>query len=291
MFVTDTMTVDRPFRELLRASGLDSVSAVMNCMGNQLAAWSRSSDTIRFDPPSGGTSLFIKRYHYPTWRHRFRGMFRGTFFKASRARNEYRVLRQMRQLGIHAVRPVAYGERRVAHFLRFCFLITEAVPNAMALSAFIQSIADANKARDTRELRHEILKSLAREIRHMHAAGFAHRDLFYRNVLIRSLPGGRFEYYFLDASVGKRIRIPQRRQDNIVADLAALGAVAPHFCSKADQLRFLLEYLGTDRLEPEDRGWLRRVQKQSDRLRPAELERLRRGAVFDTPAASSAQAV
>lgn len=285
MFVTDSMTIDRPFREQLRACGLDSVGAVMNCMGHHLAAWSRTSDTIRYDPPCGGTSLFIKRYHYPTWRRRFRGMLRGTFFKSSRARNEFRVLRLMRQLGIHAVRPVAFGERRYAHFLRFCFLITEAVPNAMALSTFIQSIADRKTAEETRNLRREILTSLAREIRHMHAAGFVHRDLFYRNVLIRSLPGDRFEYYFLDASVGRRIRIPQRRQDSIVGDLAALGAVAPHFCSKSDQLRFLLEYLGVDRLDPEDRAWLRRVQQRSDRLRPAELERLRRGAIFDAPPA------
>ena len=73
------------------------------------------------------------------------------------------------------------------------------------------------------------------------------------------------------------------RDEHKIADIAAMGAVAPSFCSKADQLRFLLEYLDRDRLDADDRRWLRRVQTQSDRLRDIELERLRRGAVFDPP--------
>ena len=59
------------------------------------------------------TAVFVKRYHYPRWSHRIQGMFRGTFFQASRARSEYRAMKVMRDLGIQAVRPVAYGERRI----------------------------------------------------------------------------------------------------------------------------------------------------------------------------------
>ncbi|MCG8406866.1 MAG: hypothetical protein MI923_16840 [Phycisphaerales bacterium] len=282
MFVTDSITIDRPFRDRLREAKLDRVAAVLACVGNQLAAWSRTGDTIRYDL-DGNRAFYIKRYHYPRWKQRFRAMFRGTFFKASRARNEYRALRRMRQLGIQAVRPVAYGERRLCHFLRSCFLITEAVPDAMPLSSFIQTFGKHRGSAQAVRLRREILISLARQVRHMHHAGFVHRDLFWRNVLIRSLPGDRFEFYFLDASVGQRIRLPQRRQDKIVHDIASMGALAPHFCSKADQLRFLLEYLETDKLAEEHRKWLRRVQTQSDRLQQTELERLRRGAVFNPP--------
>lgn len=283
MFVTNHITIDDAFQERLRAAGLETVGGVLNCLGHGLAAWSRTTDTIRVDLPDGLSTFYVKRYHYPRWKQRVRAMFRGTFFKACRAKNEYHTLRLMRALGIQAVRPVAWGERRVGHFVRSCFLITEGVPDAMALSSFIKQFGESRATARAVRLRREILSALARQIRHMHDAGFVHRDLFWRNVLIRALPDERFEFYFIDASVGKRIRLAQRRHENIVGDLAALGAVAPHFCSKADQLRFLLEYLDAETLSVENRAWLRRVQTKSDRLRPAELERFRRGAYFDTP--------
>ncbi len=280
MIVTDSMVVDKPYAGMLQRGGLSSVSAVLYREGDQLAAWSRTTDVIRCDPQGESTSIYVKRYHYPTWRHRLRGMFRGTLFRRSRARSEYRALKQMRRLGIQAVRPVAFGERRISLFVRSCFLITESVPDAMPLSAFIQEFGEHRGSPRSIQIRREILVSLARQVRHMHEAGFVHRDLFWRNVLIRCLPGDRFEFYFLDASVGRWIRMRRRREDSIVADIAAMGAAAPHFCSKADQLRFLLEYLGVKTLDPENRAWLRRVQTQSDLLRPSELERLRRGRVF-----------
>lgn len=278
--MTDRMTIKKPYTDMLAKAGLNSVQHVLCHPGHALAAWSKTSDVIRFDIEDKSTAFFIKRYHYPRWRNRLRGMFRGTFFKSSRAHSEFKALRLMRQLGIQAVRPVAFGERRIGWFVRSCFLITESVPDAMALSGFIQTFSGSRSARSV-AIRREILTSLARQVRHMHDAGFVHRDLFWRNVLIRCLPGDRFEFYFLDASVGRWIRIQRRREESIVADLAAMGAAAPQFCSKPDQLRFLLEYLGVKKLDREKHDWLRRVQEQSSRLRQAEMERLRRGRVFE----------
>lgn len=290
MIITSHMTMDRPFAELLRAARLDSVARVLASVGHHLAAWSRTSDTIRYDAHGTHSALYIKRYHYLRWRQRIRAMFRGTFFGASRARSEYRALTQMRRLGIQAVRPVAYGERRVCHFLRSCFLITEAVPDAMPLSSFIQTFGQHRASAKSVRFRREILASLARQVRHMHDSGFVHQDLFWRNVLIRSLPEDRFEFYFLDASVGRRIRILRRRREHIVRDIAAMAAVAPHFCSKADQLRFLLNYLDTKRLDEKDRRWLRSVQTESSRLRETELQRIRRGVVFEPSISQAAEA-
>lgn len=283
MFVSERIVIDAPFRDQLQRASLDSVRAVLACMGDRLAAWSRTSDTILVFLPGDASSVYIKRYHYPRWRQRFRGMLRGTFFGVSRARSEYRALTRMRALGIQAVRPVAFGERRTGHFVRSCFLITEAVPDAMALSSFIRTFSHRRETLPAVRARREILISLARQVRHMHEAGFVHRDLFWRNVLIRLLPDQRFEFYFLDVSVGRRIRMPQRRQESIIRDIAAMAALAPEFCSKADQLRFLLEYLGTSKLGAGQRRWLRKVQRRSDLLRETELQRLRRGSVFDPP--------
>jgi hypothetical protein len=53
-----------------------------------------------------------------------------------------------------------------------------------------------------------------------------------------------------------------------------MGVLAPDFCSKSDQLRFLLEYLDTSGLTADDRKWLRRVQARSELFRESELQRL-----------------
>ena len=289
IFVRDHLFIDRPFRDLLERARLDSVAAVLASTGDRLAAWSRTSDTIFVTLSDSATGAYVKRYHYPRWRQRIRGMFRGTFFLASRAHSEFRTLRVMRRLGIQAVRPIAYGEHRVGHFVRSCFLITEAVPDAMPLSTFIKTFSTRRDTLHAVRARREILSALARQVRQMHEAGFIHRDLFWRNVLIRCLPDDQFEFYFLDASAGKHIRLPQRRHDNIVRDIAAMGALAPEFCSKADQMRFLLEYLDTERLDTDNRRWLREVQQRADVLREAELIRLNRGTVFDPPIATTAE--
>ncbi|MFH1419194.1 MAG: lipopolysaccharide kinase InaA family protein [Planctomycetota bacterium] len=283
MLTRDYVWIDPPFRDHLRRAGLECVASVLACTGNRLAAWSRTTDTIWQDLIGSSSSVYIKRYHYPRCSDRLRGAFRGTFLKASRARSEFRALRLMRQLGIQAVRPIAFGERRVAGFVRSCFLITESVPDAMPLSSFIKTFSDCADSDAARRGRWEILTSLAKQVRHMHEAGFVHRDLFWRNVLIRVLPGDRFEFYFLDASVGKRIRLLQRRQDSIVRDIAAMGVLTPKFCSKADQLRFLLTYLNKKHLDARDCEWLRRVQAKSDLFRDTEVQRLERGHVFDPP--------
>lgn len=287
MLTRDCMVVDPPFAPRLAQSRLDSVARVLACRGDRLAAWSRTSDAVRVDLPDERHALYVKRYHYPRWKQRLKGMFRGLFFGASRARTEYRNLQRMRQMGILAVRPVAWGERRVAHFLRSSFLITEAVPDAISLAAFVQTFARHANDRAGVRVRHELLRGLAKEIRRMHDAGFVHRDLFWRNVLVRMLGPERFEFCFLDASVGRHIRVARWRQEKIVQDLAALSVLAPDFCSRADQLRFIREYLGDDSRGDADRDWLLQVQRHWSAYRDAERLRFQRGRVFDPTAPDS----
>lgn len=279
--MSECIQIDPAYADALRRARLDTVARVMATAGDRLAAWSRTTDTVYCRPSSLPIGVYLKRYYYPRWGNRVRGMFRGTFLRSSRARNEYRTLSLMRELGIQGVRPIAYGERRVGHFLKDCFLMTEAVPDALSLATLIQTVGGRCRTQLAIRARREILTSLAVQVRHMHSAGFVHRDLFWRNVLIRLLPGDRFEFYFLDASVGKRIRMAHWRQDSIVRDIAAMGVLAPDFCTRSDQLRFLQVYLDKERLDAEDRRWLRAVQRQSAHYRSAEVLRLARGSVFD----------
>ncbi|MCK6456296.1 MAG: lipopolysaccharide kinase InaA family protein [Phycisphaerae bacterium] len=281
---TDRMHVDSPYRQAIAEAGLASVEAVLTTLGDRLVAWSRTSDTIFASLPRSNTGVYIKRYHYPRWRQRVRLALRGTVLRSSRARAEFRILRNMRRHGIQAVRPIAWGERRRYGTVRSCFLMTEAVPESMALSSFIHTFGGRHSSYRTpaaMRARRVILTTLAEQIRFMHNAGFVHRDLFWRNVLIRPLPNQEFEFYFLDASVGRRIRVRQWRKESIVRDLAAIAVLAPEFCSRADQLRFIRVYLDTERIDDEARRWMELVQQRARGLRSAEQQRMFRERVFD----------
>jgi len=282
----DTMYTDPAYRHELSRAGLNDTEAVLRCIGDRLAAWSRTTDTVQVHLKRNATwtgSVFVKRYHYPSWKHRLKGMFRGTFLFRSRARSEFDALHAMRSRGIQAVRPVAYGERRVLRFLRSCFLITEAVPGAMSLASFARRCAEGGGSAIEPAARREIITCLARQIRHMHEQGFVHGRLYARNILVRPLPERRFEFYLLDASSSRRIWPRRITRTAVVMDVARLAASARHACTRSDLLRFAKTYLGTDKLRDQDRAWMNRVAALSERFVRHEAYRLRLEEFFDVP--------
>ncbi len=276
----DYTYIDPAYAEALSRAGLHTVQRVLDCVGDRLAAWSRTTDTIQVGL-EGGASVFVKRYHYARWKSRLKGMFRGTFFGASRVRAEFRALQTMRKLGIQAVRPVAYGERRSLHFLHSCYLITEAVPGSTSLATYAQQRAGLNHSPASFRLRRQILMVLARQIRQMHEQGFVHGDLFWRNVLIRVLGEENCEFYFLDAGLGHRLWRKDRDRRDIVNDIAELTAVAPAFCSRTDLIRFAKTYLDQPRLDADALAWMTRVADRSMSFRKHEALRLRLNEVFN----------
>jgi tRNA A-37 threonylcarbamoyl transferase component Bud32 len=275
----DHMTVDPAYAEALQRAGLDTVQRVIDCTGDRLYAWSRTTDTIQVFLDDG-LSVFIKRYHYPRLKNRLKGMLRGTFFGASRVRSEFRALETMRSLGIQAVRPVAYGERRKLHFVRCCFLITEAVPGSTSLATYAQQHAGENHSPTAFLRRREIVMVLARQVRRMHERRFVHGDLFWRNVLIRILGQQSCEFYFLDVRLGHRIWPGRRDRRAVIDDLAELAAIAPIFCSRIDRIRFIKTYLDLDRLDASSCAWMNRIARRSLAFRGHEALRLRLNEIF-----------
>jgi hypothetical protein len=190
---------------VLQRAGLDSVQGMLHCLGDAVVAWSRSSDTVLVRVPDPPHSVYIKRYHYPTWRQRLRGSLRGTWLRASRAKAEYLTLQVMRCAHIRTVQPVAWGERRIFGFLCACFLVTEAVPGAMSLLQFVQQACADEPAWCGHARRRELLASLARQVRTMHRAGFVHGAMFWRNVLLGPGADGTHQFFFLDSVRSRRM--------------------------------------------------------------------------------------
>lgn len=279
MIFTEHMHIDPVYRERLQACGLNSVQRVLTCVDGRIAAWSRTTDTLYV---SGGDvpGFYVKRHFFPTWTKRLRGMFRGTFFGMHRGQAEYRALNQMRFLGIPAVRAVAYGGRRVGHFLTACFLITEEVPGGENLTTVASEIAGGRRT-ITSSQRRLLLTTLAEQLATMHRAGCTHGNLFWRNLLVRAGPDGRPEYFFLDA---QPLRPWERVGPGVTGwlrELAQAQVSAQPFTSRSERLRFVREYLGVRRLTAELRAQLRRIDQLACLWRRHEARRIHMNRLFN----------
>jgi hypothetical protein len=280
MFHTDQMRVDPAYRDALRATGLATVEDVLTRIDGRVCAWSRTTDTLNVSSATGGPGFFVKRCYYHNWYKRARGMFRGTFFGPHRGRAEYDLLNEMRQLGISAVRPVAHGCRRVGHFVTACFLITEEAPEARNLTAYARDIAQG-RVQVPPARRRAMVVGLARQIAEIHAAGFEHGQLFWRNVLVRSGPMGDAEYFFLDARPRRGRRRFGRSSNWWLEELGHLAASARPFTTRMERMRFLAAYYGARQLTPERRAHSREIEKLAARWRRHEAQRIKMSDLFE----------
>lgn len=281
MIFRDTAHIDPPYRDALAAGGLDKVGRVLDQLKGRVAAWSRTTITLHVPGHDGGPGFYLKRYRYPRWRHRVRGAFRGTFFGLHRGRAEFRLLNQMRTLGIAAVRPVSYGSRRRAHFVESCFLITEEVPDAVNLTTFAADVKNGRRWLPPAQ-RRRMARRLAERIAHMHNTGFSHGQLYWRNVLVRFGPQTEPEYFFLDARPRHGRRWLRRHRNWWLVELAQAAASALPFTTRTDRLRFMQAYYRTRQIDADAKVGLRYVEQLAHRWRSHETQRIRMNDRFET---------
>lgn len=275
----DTMHIERPYREALRSAGLDRVDGILGQVDGSVAAWSRTTDTVFIAAP-GGTGFYLKRYYYPRWRNRLRGMLRGTLLGLHRGEAEARLLLQMRRLGLPSVRPAAWGCRRSGPFVSASFLITEAVPHAVNLTTFARAVQE-RRTRLRPAARQAIAAALGREVALLHEADFSHGQLFWRNILIRFGPAGAPEFFFLDAR-------PRRARHTVVSGdrwwIEELGQVlvsALPFTTRAERMRFACAYFGARRLTHSVKEILRETVQHANRWRVHESQRIHMNDLFE----------
>ncbi len=278
MSTGDFIFIDLAYRESLRAASLDRVDAILRRVDGRVVAWSRTTETMRVDNPAGEVGFYLKRYFYPHWPNRLRGALRGTLLGAHRGRAEFQLLAAMRRLGLPAVRPVAYGSRRVLGFVSACFLITEEVPGAenLTTAASASLMAPALTFRQRRQL----ARTLAHQVAHLHETGFRHGQLFWRNLLIRFGPVGDPEFFFLDARP-RRGRLRLRRSRHWWMDeLAQLAASAMPFSTRCERLAFLHEYFEAKKLSPEVKQVAHQLERLAARWRRHEDQRIKMNELF-----------
>jgi hypothetical protein len=165
--------VEPGFAAALAAFGLRSPQELFSVEGDPAARLS-TGETVaawKLDPAGGGDAIVYKRYFYSGPRYAFR---------ASRAATECLNYQTWRRLGIPGPEPLAVGELRTAGLLRAAVVVTRFIPGCSTLAVCAKSAEfRADSAR-----RGEILRQTAAIAGRAHAAGFFHRDLKLRNILV-----------------------------------------------------------------------------------------------------------
>jgi len=277
---TDQIRIERVYRDALRARQLDTVAGVLARVEGRVVAWSRTTDTLYVPGVERDTGFYVKRYYYPRWKHRWRGALRGTFFGRHRGQAEHALLDEMRTLGLPAVRPVAYGARRVGHFVAACFVITEETPQSLNLTTLATGLNEGRWTPSPAQ-RREMVRKLARQIADLHAADFSHGQLFWRNILVRTEPVGDPEFFFLDVRPGRGRRRLGRKVSWWIDELAHLTASSLPFTTRTERMRFLVTYFGARRLPAPVKEQIRQIERLAQRWRRHEARRIRMNELFE----------
>jgi hypothetical protein len=184
--VSCTLVVAPGAGDVLAALGWTGVEEIFAHEAGTTVAQSRTSDTLRV-ALAGGDEVYLKRYRYDRLLLRY-------LFRPNRALREWRSLHRLRELGLGAPTPLAWGEERTWRRLRRCCLITRGIPGGVNLEEHLQQRSRPDWP---------VLLRLAEDAARMHELGYTHLDLFLRNVIVR--PGCE-ELGYLDAARGGRWR-------------------------------------------------------------------------------------
>lgn len=238
--------VSDAWASLLREQGLDSLDAFWQLelpavdapnrgrVEGGISVVSRMVLTV-----DGGEEkiLMVKRqqnYFSRTLLHPIRGI--PTFEKEM-----VNALRYKRRL-IPAIEPVFFeraqcpeGERAV--------LVTEYLDGYVSLDELVEGWQE--KGRPSHARRRRIIKAVARAIRKIHQGGLMHNSLYPKHIFLKDT-GEAIRVRFIDLEKNRWFPLGERR---MIKDLATLNRRSPDW-SRTDRLRFLMDYLGTDVMDP-----------------------------------------
>lgn len=199
------------------------------------------SEVIRVE--RGGVIYYVKRYRGSKGLRRYIGR--------PRVKAEWQNLKRFKRWGIPTAPIVAYGlERQRGGFSRGAVITRE-----LSRTEDLAALANRHDGRlDDAGWVRQISTQLAAATRCMHAKGFAHNDLKWRNLLVDT----QMNLYVIDCPTGAFWWGPflERR---IVKDLACLDKVAKYQLSQTQRLRFYLQYVERRRLSRSDKGRIRQV--------------------------------
>lgn len=264
---------DRRWQGVLGASGLRTYEDFIDARADALV-WERSvTKTIRLtavDPEDDRPlAFYLKKYLYPNRRWRF--LFRRD--KPSVEQRNYAFLR--RNVGAVVPEVVATGRRRRWMRLHDAFILTAEVPDSVQLDDYARAHWSARSEPDERARQDSLIRATAHLVRRMHAAGFYHVDLQWRNVLVRFGASPRqVEVFVIDAPRGGRRWLWLRRRHGQLRDLSSLDKLARMYLTRTQRLRWFRCYTRRRRINRSDRRLIAAILADRARYERAKARQL-----------------
>lgn len=200
------------------------------------------SELIRLERQ--GVTYYVKRY-----RNAGKGLRR--YAARPRVKAEWQNLKRFAKWGIATAEVVAQGlERKAGAFVRGA-MITREIPNSSDLAHLAHH--NSPLLQDPAWVK-QVSAQVAQAARIMHAHGFTHNDLKWRNLLVDD----QTQVYLIDCPTGTFWWGPMLRY-RIIKDLACLDKVAKHHLTNSQRLRFYLQYCQRTRLLAEDKQKIAKI--------------------------------
>ena len=270
--------IEPEYQKLMAAADLDSVRGVFeSTLGKMLTNDGVDGDEdvtrIRLMDGSLTRTFYVKRYWNREFTQMKRRAIRGSWVGPSVMRAEFERVAELGRMGLRVPRLVAYGDQRLCGGVVNTFMITEEIPDAMGVDFVVHKWIGEHPPEQQRLLRDELIEECARMVKVMHAHGFEHHDLFFRNIMISGQ--SMSNVYFFDCPCA--FHWPQFiMKFRCVHDLATLDAAAGVIFSRSQRMRFMHQYLGVKRLSSKNKDLVRAVLKRADPIREQQIRRLLR---------------
>lgn len=214
------LQINPRYRDFLSAQGLTEARDFLDLKGVVVSGHaSRHVMRVRLGQGARTVDAFIKREHWVRWRDRFASL-RAGFGWASKSAREAAVLNRLSRAGVLCPGWLAWGEDDRGR----AFLLLEEVSGACELRAALERLRSAPAS-----ARLDLARALGEAVGRMHAAGFSHRDLYAKHLLVVPKRGpdfdGDLEIWFLDWQCSRQRR-PECWRDLASLDATVAGTLA-----------------------------------------------------------------
>jgi tRNA A-37 threonylcarbamoyl transferase component Bud32 len=173
------------------------------------------------------------------------------------------LLYRLQRYGLRTARLLAFGQRQARPWRIESFLLTEAPAGARSL------LSELGRHRFPSPKRKEVFKETGATLRRLHSAGCYLRDdapveADFLAVHESEEPTSRTPTLAITLARIDCVRLHRRPSQHLAArDLAALCRwVGTRHFSRSDKMRFLRTYLGTHRLTPDAKSFVRLIESQ-----------------------------
>jgi hypothetical protein len=194
----------------------------------------------------GSVRAYLKRTSYSWLANLLKALRKFTRQRGSLV-HEYLNLVRLREIGVPSITPVAAG-KRTRGLCCESFILTEDLGPTKKLEDYVPGEFTRPFSKDQAARKRLLLDAIAAMTRQMHRGGINHRDYYlcHLHILPKAQPWPKL--FVIDLNRADRRKRVGRRW--VVKDLAALNYSAPESVfSRADRMRFLKAYLGTERLD------------------------------------------